>query len=69
MSINVTSILADLDLTIGTASKADIQRAHRLADDGGTIQADDMRRLSSDPRHHTTMSLRTALIILGCDEA
>lgn len=69
MSRTANSILADLDLTIGAANKSDVQRAYRLADDGGTIQADDMRSLCSDPRDHTAMSLRSALIILGCREA
>ena len=68
MSITAASILADLDLTIGTARASDVQHAYRLADHEGTIQASDMLALVSDPRHHTTTSLRNALLILGCAE-
>lgn len=63
-----TRILADLDLTLGTARASDVQHAYRLADDEGTIQASDMLALSSDPRRHTTTSLRSALLMLGCEE-
>lgn len=59
------------DLLQGTATKADILRAYRLADEGGTIQAADAVELfgMADPRLHTTMSLRTALRHLGCVDA
>jgi hypothetical protein len=43
--------------------------AYRLADDGGTIQAGDMLQLTSDPRKHTTTSLTSALLMLGCKKA
>jgi len=63
-------ILAHFGLCIGTATKSDIIAAFHAAD-GGTIQASDALRLFglSDPRLHTTMSLRTALRHLGCVEA
>ena len=59
------------DLLQGTATKSDIRRAYRLADEGGTIQAADAVELfgMADPRLHTTMSLRTALRHLGCVDA
>lgn len=44
------------------------QLARRLvnaADDGGTIQADQMIRLTSDPKMHTTYRLHTAAARLG----
>ena len=63
------SILSDLDMTLGTASKAAVKLAYRLADDGGTIQAGDMLQLTSDPRKHTTTSLTSALLMLGCKKA
>jgi hypothetical protein len=59
-------ILSDLDMTLGTASKSKVKLAYRLADDGGTIQAGDMIRLTDDPRKHTTTSLTSALLMLGC---
>lgn len=53
----------------GTATKRDIIRAHRLADDGGTLQAGDALVLfgCGDPTLHTCMSLGRALIELGCE--
>lgn len=52
----------------GTATKSDIIRAYRLADEGGTIQAPDALKLFryADPRWHTAMSLTNALVRLGC---
>lgn len=38
-----------------------------LADEGGTIQAVDMVPMSSDPTHHTTTSLRSAIAALRLD--
>lgn len=60
-------ILRDLNLTLSTAKKSDVRRAYRLANDEGTIQAGDMRKLTSDPTRHTPTSLTAALIALGCD--
>ena len=63
-------ILSDLEMTIGTASKADVREAYRLADDGGIIQAHDMVRLMGpgDPTQHTTCDLHQALMWLGCKD-
>ena len=65
------SILSDLGLQLGTASKSDVLAAYRAADDGGTIQAHRMVTLMgpSDPTRHTTASLTTALRWLGCTDA
>lgn len=62
------SILSDLDLTIGTASKRDVIKAFNAANEEGTIQAWDMVKIMghSDPTKHTTTSLKNALIWLGC---
>lgn len=62
------SLLKDLDLHLGTAKRSTVQQAIRFADCNGTLQAVDMRRLTSDPRQHTSTSLRDALIALGCKE-
>jgi hypothetical protein len=67
--VSACKILSDLDMTLGTGSKAAVKLAYRLADDGGTIQAGDMLRLTSDPRKHTTTSLTSALLMLGCISA
>lgn len=57
------------ELSQGSAAKKDILAAHRAADEGGTIQAHDALRLFryGDPRLHTCMSLRSALIAFGCE--
>ena len=67
--MTASDILSDLDMTIGTARKADVILAYRLADAGGTIQAGDMLRLTSEPTKHTATSLTRALIMLGCDRS
>jgi hypothetical protein len=61
--MNANTILADLDL--GKARKSEVNLAYRLADDGGTIDGEAMRKLTSDPVRHTSTSLRDALLILG----
>lgn len=60
--------LPELNLSIGSAKKSAVLLAYRLADDGGTIQSQDMLRLTRDPAKHTTTSLRSALLMLGCVE-
>lgn len=62
------SILAELDLTLGTAKKSEVLAAYRAADGEGTIQADKMLTLMgpSEPTRHTTCSLRRCLIWIGC---
>ena len=67
--MTASEILSDLDMTLGTASKAAVKLAYRLADDGGTIQAGDMLQLTSDPCKHTTTSLTFALLMVGCKKA
>lgn len=51
----------------GRAKKSTILFVFRLADSEGTIQAGNMRRVTSDPREHTTSSLRHALCLVGCE--
>lgn len=43
---------------------ATARRIARLADQGGTIQADRLVRVMADPRNHRAMSLREAWSIL-----
>tara|TARA_R110000868_G_scaffold19670_1_gene84485 strand:- start:191 stop:412 length:222 start_codon:yes stop_codon:yes gene_type:complete len=66
--VSAAEILAFAGLALGAASKSDVRRAWRLADDGGTIQAGDARALFSHsrPEYHTTMALEIALVRLGC---
>jgi hypothetical protein len=59
-------ILELYEMNIGTANKADVLKAVRLADDGGTLQPLDAAQLFSDPRRHTCMTLPTAFKFLGC---
>lgn len=49
----------------GTASL--VRLACSLADEGGTIQAHDMRRLTGDPRQHTATSLTGFLRSIGAE--
>ncbi len=65
------SILSELGLAIGTASKSAVLSAYRAADDGGTIQAGKMVKLmgAAHPARHTTSSLCQALVWLGCKQA
>ena len=63
----LSEYLLDNDLVMGNdCDLTDAETAYDLADDGGTIQATDMRRLTDDPTKHTATSLRDALIMLGC---
>lgn len=66
--MTANDILQHFEMAQGTASKADIRRAWYLADDGGTISPDSAMSLFSDPRKHTYMTLRGALLWLGCVE-
>lgn len=67
--MKTSEILSDLDMNLGTAKKSDVLLAYRLADDGGTIDADNMIQLTSEPTRHTTTSLTRALLMLGCQPA
>lgn len=69
--MNADDILHLLNLSLGTARKSDVRKAYRLANDEGTIQAIDMATLlgPEHPTRHTTCSVRTALLWLGCEEA
>jgi len=60
--------LKEMGLQAGSITDRDLMDAFAAADDGGVIQASQMVRLSPDPRHHTTATLRQALIWLGCVE-
>lgn len=60
-------IISDLELCLGAADLAWCRLAMFLAE-GDTLAPSAMRRLSSDPRQHTYMSLRSALLMLGCTE-
>lgn len=51
--------------THGTASL--VRLACSLADEGGTIQAHDMLRLSDDPRQHAATSLTGFLRSIGAE--
>ena len=64
--MTANEILRELEMTIGSARKADVLAAYRAADEGGTIGPMDAMKLFSDPRRHTYMQLRTALGYLGC---
>lgn len=44
-----------------------IRRICRLADAGGTIQAGDMPKISSDPREHTAASMSAVLRSFGAE--
>ena len=66
--MKTSEILSDLNMTLGTARKSSVQLAYRLSDAGGVIQGGDMRRLTNDPRKHTTTFLRSALLDLGCQK-
>jgi len=66
--MKTSEILSDLNMSLGTARKSDIQLAYMLADDGGILQAGDMLRLTSEPTLHTTTTLTRALHMLGCTD-
>jgi hypothetical protein len=64
---DLSDYLLDNGLTMGNdADLTDCETAYDLADEGGTIQANDMRRLTSDPTKHTSTSLIDAFVMLGC---
>lgn len=54
-------------ITYQSGTLAAVRAAWRAADEGGTIQADDMVRLTSDPRQHTATSLTAYLRSLGAE--
>ena len=68
MTMNAASILEHTGLLPGRARKSDILRIWRLADEGGTLQATDMLRITSDPKLHAPCSMRRALLHVGCEE-
>lgn len=68
MRITANSICAELDLAIGNARRQEVQRAFRLANAEGTISSLGMLELTRDPTRHTTTTLRSALLMLGCVE-
>lgn len=63
------AVLAKHELHIGMASKFDVLRAHRLANEEGSIPADRMRMLSIEPAQQVATSLRTVLLRFGCTDA
>ena len=62
-------ILKELEMTLGTCSSSYVRLAYRLANDEGTIQAEDMLKLTSSPTEHTTSNLRVVLLRSGCEDA
>lgn len=68
--MTANEILRELDLSIGSASKADVRRLWHAADDGGTVPAEEMMKVfgRSRPERHTTCSLRIALQFAGCQD-
>ncbi len=66
--MKTSEILELYEMELGTATKAQVQQVLRLADDGGTLQAEGAMTLFSDPRNHTAMTLPTALKLFGCKE-
>lgn len=67
-TMTADEILSAQELEIGTASRAMVRRVYAAAEDGGTIQAQDMVDLVGDPRLHTATDLRRALLAIGCRE-
>ena len=70
-TMTANEILRELEMTLGTARKADVLAAFRAADDFGTIGPMDAMKLfgPSEPTKHTYMQIRTALIYLGCRDS
>lgn len=58
-------ILDEYNLKIGTAKRAKIRLAYKLANDEGAIQAHDMRTLTNDPQKHCATNMIDAFIMLG----
>lgn len=57
------------NLKQGAAAKADILKAYRLADEGGVIQSGLGLFGYDKPKLHGPMTLRRALVELGCEVA
>ena len=56
-----------LTVTYARGTAALVRLACSLADEGGTIQAHDMLRLTNDPRQHTATSLTAFLGCIGAE--
>jgi len=60
-------ILEWYEMEQGTASKRHIIEIARAADDGGTLQAEDMLALfPGRPELHSAATMKTALLAAGC---
>lgn len=55
----------EFGVIIPTGKKRRFNEIYKAANEEGTIQAGDARKLFARPEHHTTMSLARALRIAG----
>jgi hypothetical protein len=70
MSTKTTAKIADvrgLRVRYQPGTLGAVRFAIKLADEGGTIQAHDMMRLTGDPTKHTATSLTLALASIGAE--
>jgi hypothetical protein len=65
MKTNKTMRVDSMTISYQPGTSSLVRAMVRAADEGGTIQADRMICLSSDPRHHTATSLAAALARVG----
>lgn len=65
-----TIVYADVTYSVPAGQMVSARKAIRLANDEGTIQATDARKVfgGSRPELHTTMGVDSALRALGCRE-
>lgn len=65
-----TIVYAEVVYSVPAGQMASARKAVRLANDEGTIQATDARKIfgGSRPELHTTMGVDSALRALGCRE-
>ncbi len=59
---------AGQECTVKATGRKQIAKARKIwdaADDEGTIQAPEARRIFGRPEHHTTMNLATAFALAG----
>ena len=63
--MKASEILLELDLEIGTAARADVQRAWHLMDDCRVIQKQQMWEIFDAPLSDCA-DIRQALLWLGC---
>lgn len=67
--MRAATILANLEMKMGTSSARTIRAIWFASDNEGTIQAEDMLRLfPGHPQLHSTSSMLHALIAAGCED-